>query len=204
QLRQMLSTHKDLKKKIETMEKKYDQQFQIVFEAIKQLLEADAKPRKKIGFTVKEKQKAYGKSIPKKALDEFSLTPQAFRIWINIPGDFQMKLLNNVWCRTCSDITGIGSVSGKIEKGVLILRGICTRCGNPVGSTDSQGNLYTLRKPGSPCNRKRVKSETKGQAQTCPILSRNQRGHEGHCSKIHRNVKKGGWIWQKTMAPDHG
>ena len=62
QLRQMLSTHKDLKKKIETMEKKYDQQFQIVFEAIKQLLEADAKPRKKIGFTVKEKQKAYGKS----------------------------------------------------------------------------------------------------------------------------------------------
>ncbi len=132
QLRQMLSTHKDLKKKIETMEKKYDQQFQIVFEAIKQLLEADAKPRKKIGFTVKEKQKAYGKSIPKKALDEFSLTPQAFRIWINIPGDIQMKILNNVWCRTCSDITSIGSVSGKIEKGVLILRGICTRCGNPV------------------------------------------------------------------------
>jgi len=61
QLRQMLSTHEDLKKKIETMEKKYDQQFQIVFEAIKQLLETEAKPRKKIGFTVKEKQKAYGK-----------------------------------------------------------------------------------------------------------------------------------------------
>jgi len=61
QLRQMLSTHKDLKKKIETMEKKYDQQFQVVFEAIKQLLEADAKPRKKIGFTVKEKISKYGK-----------------------------------------------------------------------------------------------------------------------------------------------
>jgi hypothetical protein len=132
QLRQMLSTHKDLKKKIETMEKKYDQQFQVVFEAIKQLLEADAKPRKKIGFTVKEKQKAYGKSLPKKALDEFSLTPHAFRIWINIPGDIQIKILNNVWCRTCSDITGIGSVRGKIEKGMLILKGICTRCGNPV------------------------------------------------------------------------
>ena len=55
QLRQMLSTHKDLKKKIEAMEKKYDQQFQIVFEAIKQLLETESKPRKKIGFTVKEK-----------------------------------------------------------------------------------------------------------------------------------------------------
>jgi flagellar capping protein FliD len=46
QLRQMLSTHEDLKKKIEAMEKKYDQQFQIVFEAIKQLLETEAKPRK--------------------------------------------------------------------------------------------------------------------------------------------------------------
>lgn len=132
QLRQMLSTHKDLKKKIETMEKKYDQQFQIVFEAIKQLLEADAKPRKKIGFTVKEKQKAYGKSLPTKALDEFSLTPQAQKIWDSIPGDFQVKILNNVWCSSCSDTTGIGSVSGNVEKGMLILKGICTRCGNPV------------------------------------------------------------------------
>jgi len=62
-LREMLSTHADLKKKIEAMEKKYDQQFQVVFEAIKQLLEIEAKPRKEIGFTVKEKQKAYGKRM---------------------------------------------------------------------------------------------------------------------------------------------
>ena len=65
QLRKMLSTHEDLKRKIESMEKKYDQQFQIVFEAIKQLIEEDEKPRKKIGFTVKEKQKSYGKNTPK-------------------------------------------------------------------------------------------------------------------------------------------
>ena len=61
QLRQMLSTHEELKQKIEAMEKKYDQQFQIIFEAIKQLLETDEKPKKKIGYTVKEKQKTYGK-----------------------------------------------------------------------------------------------------------------------------------------------
>jgi len=60
-LRKILSTHEELKKKIENMEKKYDENFKIVFEAIKQLLEIDEKPRKKIGFTVKEKQKAYGK-----------------------------------------------------------------------------------------------------------------------------------------------
>jgi len=70
--------------------------------------------------------------MPKVVQVEFSLTFQAQEIWDTIPGDFQVKILNNVWCRTCSDTTGIGSVSGKIEKGVLILKGICTSCGNPV------------------------------------------------------------------------
>ena len=65
QLRQMLSTHEDLKRKIESIEKKYDEQFQIVFEAIKQLLSEEDKPKKKIGFTVKEKQKAYAKRVKK-------------------------------------------------------------------------------------------------------------------------------------------
>ena len=65
QLRKMLSTHEDLKRKIESMEKKYDEQFQSVFEAIKQLIETDKKPKKKIGFTVKEKQKAYAKRTKK-------------------------------------------------------------------------------------------------------------------------------------------
>ena len=49
-LREMLLTHADLKHKIEAMEKKYDQQFTIVFDAIKQLLEPSQKPHPKIGF----------------------------------------------------------------------------------------------------------------------------------------------------------
>jgi len=60
-LRKILSTHEELKKKIENMEKKYDENFKIVFEAIKQLLDNDDKPKRKIGFTIKERQKAYGK-----------------------------------------------------------------------------------------------------------------------------------------------
>jgi len=39
QLRRMLLTNADLRRKIEEMEKKYDRQFVIVFQAIKQLLE---------------------------------------------------------------------------------------------------------------------------------------------------------------------
>ena len=49
-LKEMLSTHKDLKQKIEEMEKRYDYQFKIVFDAIKQLLEPPTKPKGKIGF----------------------------------------------------------------------------------------------------------------------------------------------------------
>ncbi len=60
QLRNMLSTHDDLKRKIEVMEEKYDEQFRIVFEAIQQLLEEDQKPKKKIGY-IKEGQTKYGK-----------------------------------------------------------------------------------------------------------------------------------------------
>ena len=49
-LRQILATHDDLRKKIEDMEAKYDKQFQVVFEAIKQLISEEKKPQKKIGF----------------------------------------------------------------------------------------------------------------------------------------------------------
>ena len=55
-LREMLSSHKDLKRKIEEMEKKYDSQFKIVFNAIKELMSPPEKPIRKIGFkTEKEK-----------------------------------------------------------------------------------------------------------------------------------------------------
>jgi hypothetical protein len=49
-LRSMLSTHKDLRQKIEDMEAKYDDQFHIVFQAIKQLLKEENHPKRKIGF----------------------------------------------------------------------------------------------------------------------------------------------------------
>ena len=65
QLRNMLATHEDLKYKIEAMEKKYDEQFRIVFEAITQLLAVDEKSKKKIGY-IKEGQAKYGKGGRKK------------------------------------------------------------------------------------------------------------------------------------------
>jgi len=49
-LREMLLTNGGLKRKIEDMEKNYDYQFKIVFEAIKQLIEPPAKPGRRIGY----------------------------------------------------------------------------------------------------------------------------------------------------------
>jgi len=58
-LREMISTHKDLAKKLSELEKKYDGQFQIVFEAIRQIVEVEEKPRKKIGFLAKDRRAVY-------------------------------------------------------------------------------------------------------------------------------------------------
>jgi hypothetical protein len=57
-IRGMLASHEELKGKIEAMEKRYDENFRIVFEAIKQLLLEDETPRPRIGY-IKEKQAAY-------------------------------------------------------------------------------------------------------------------------------------------------
>jgi len=60
-LRQMAASHKDLLRKIEEMEKKYDGQFRAVFEAIRQLMAPTDIPKRKIGFEVKEPKGPYGK-----------------------------------------------------------------------------------------------------------------------------------------------
>ncbi len=63
-LRQMYISHKDLKRKIAAMQRKYDEQFQIVFEAIKQLIDEGDKPKRKIGY-VKEQKATYIKKRKK-------------------------------------------------------------------------------------------------------------------------------------------
>ena len=51
-LRRILVQNADLRKKIEEMEKKYDYQFKIVFEAIKELLEPPKGAKELIGSTI--------------------------------------------------------------------------------------------------------------------------------------------------------
>jgi len=59
-LREVLATHKDLAAKLEAMEKKYDAQFKVVFDAIRQLMIPPEPKKRKIGFLVRERAARYG------------------------------------------------------------------------------------------------------------------------------------------------
>jgi len=49
-LREMLAGHADLARKLAALERKYDTQFKVVFDAIRELMEPPVKPRRRIGF----------------------------------------------------------------------------------------------------------------------------------------------------------
>jgi len=66
QLREMLASNVELARKLKQMEKKYDERFKIVFEAIQQLMAPPETKKKKIGFEVKEPKGRYGKRTGKK------------------------------------------------------------------------------------------------------------------------------------------
>ncbi len=59
-LREILATHKDLARKLEELEKKYDEQFAVVFDAIRELMKPpEPPPKRRIGFGVEERRARY-------------------------------------------------------------------------------------------------------------------------------------------------
>jgi len=59
-LRQMVLDNEELRKELEELKQITDERFQIVFETLDQLINIENKPKKKIGFTAKEKVSSYG------------------------------------------------------------------------------------------------------------------------------------------------
>jgi hypothetical protein len=60
-LRQMVASNARLARKMNALEKRYDAQFKVVFDAIRQLMTAPEPRKRKIGFLVEEKAAAYGR-----------------------------------------------------------------------------------------------------------------------------------------------
>ena len=129
QLRRMAGAHDALRRKIEELEQRYDAQFEAVFAALRQLLEPEGDPPRKIGFTARERQEPYGEAATQK---EPNLTPAARKRWEGIPPKIQVMLLGNIWCRVCREAGKMRLLSGKIEKGQLVLHGTCSVCGEEV------------------------------------------------------------------------
>jgi len=59
-LRQWLAGHAALSRRLDDLERKYDTQFKVVFDAIRQLMTPPGRKRKEIGFHVREPRPAYG------------------------------------------------------------------------------------------------------------------------------------------------
>ncbi len=59
--RQWINDSADLRREIEELRQETDGKFRIVFQTLEQLLTEESKPKKKIGFTAKEKLSGYGK-----------------------------------------------------------------------------------------------------------------------------------------------
>ena len=56
-LRQMMLSNEELNRKITTLERKYDENFKVVFAALRKLLSTPEKPRRQIGFMAEEEEK---------------------------------------------------------------------------------------------------------------------------------------------------
>jgi phage regulator Rha-like protein len=61
-LRKILACHVELARKLEALEKRYDSQFKVVFEAIRQLMAPKEASNKRIGFQLREKRASYSAS----------------------------------------------------------------------------------------------------------------------------------------------
>jgi len=67
--REMITTHKELARNLAELESRlqnHDEQIQTILEAIRQLMIPPERPRKKIGFELKEPKGRYGKRARKK------------------------------------------------------------------------------------------------------------------------------------------
>jgi phage regulator Rha-like protein len=73
-LRQMLASNAELARKLESLEKKYDAQFKVVFDAIRQLMSPPKTKRREIGFHVKHDRETKSKAKGRQASSDTGRT----------------------------------------------------------------------------------------------------------------------------------
>ena len=66
-LRRILASHADLARKLDSLEKKYDTQFKVVFDAIRELMKPPETKKRPIGFLVEEPKVPYITKMKRKS-----------------------------------------------------------------------------------------------------------------------------------------
>ena len=66
-LRRILASHAELARKLDALEKKYDAQFKIVFDAIRELMKPPESKKRPIGFLVEEPKVPYITKMKRKS-----------------------------------------------------------------------------------------------------------------------------------------
>src|SRR6266540_4383910 len=61
-----------------------------------------------------------------------AFTPAAQILWDAIPQHFQERILHNVWCPHCGDMTTMTDFTGEVHGKSLVLRGTCVTCRGKV------------------------------------------------------------------------
>jgi hypothetical protein len=61
-----------------------------------------------------------------------SFTPAAQILWDAIPQHFQERILHNVSCPHCQDMTTMTDFTGEVHGKSLVLRGTCVKCRGKV------------------------------------------------------------------------
>jgi hypothetical protein len=59
-LREMIASHRDFARKLDGLERRYDAQFKVVFDALRELMSSPPSKKRRIGFIVSEKAANYG------------------------------------------------------------------------------------------------------------------------------------------------
>ena len=77
-----------------------------------------------------------------------SFTPAAQILWDAIPSHFQERVLHNVWCPHCGDMTTMTNFSGEVHGRSLVLRGTCVTCRGKVARVLEGAPENAALKPG--------------------------------------------------------
>jgi len=146
-LRQLLASHADLARKVDALEKKYDAQFKVVFDAIRQLMTPPpVKKRGRIGFISEVEimatvyRKTYTKPRPKNA-ETFARKGERLARWKDAKGKTRIAKLTTGQDGTERIIVEAATFTAKYRDGAGVVREMPTGCRTKDGALSVLNDL---------------------------------------------------------------